>query len=68
MRRPRPREAQLRYTRFLRHSRRPDQAFRAHDAFMQGWPFSAQGFFERGLIFEARPALYGRDELSPRSG
>lgn len=55
---PRPREAQLLYARFLRHSRRFDEAFRAHDAFMQGGPFSAQGFFERGLIFEALDLPY----------
>jgi len=44
--------------RFLRHSRRVDEAFRAHDTFMQGGPFSAQGFFERGLIFEALDLPY----------
>jgi uncharacterized protein (TIGR02996 family) len=49
---PRPREAQLLYSRFLRHTRRFDDAFRAHESFMKGGPFSAQGFFERGLIFE----------------
>lgn len=49
---PRSREVQLLYSRFLRHSRRFDEAFRAHEFFMKGGPFSAQGFFERGLIFE----------------
>ena len=49
---PRAREAQLLYSRFLRHTKSFDDAFRAHEAFMKGGPFSAQGFFERGLIFE----------------
>ncbi|SNR66423.1 hypothetical protein [Paracoccus sediminis] len=49
---PRAREVQLLYSRFLRHTGRFDQAFRAHEAFMKGGPFSAQGFVERGLIFE----------------
>ena len=50
--RPRSREIQLLYARFLRHTKQFDQAFRAHEAFMKGGPFSAQGFVERGLIFE----------------
>ncbi len=50
--RPRSREIQLLYARFLRHTRQFDQAIRAHESFMKGGPFSAQGFFERGLIFE----------------
>ena len=49
---PRSREVQLLYSRFLRHTKRFDQAFRAHEAFMKGGPFSAQGFYERGLILE----------------
>lgn len=55
---PRSREVQLLYSRFLRHSRLFDTAFRAHDAFMKGGPFSAQGFFERGLIFEELGLTY----------
>ncbi len=54
----RSREAQLLYSRYLRHTRRFDEAFRAHDSFMQGGPFSAQGFFERGLIFETLDLPY----------
>lgn len=50
--RPRAREVQLQYSRFLRHTGRFDEAFRAHESFMKGGPFSAQGFVERGLIFE----------------
>lgn len=50
--RPRSREAQLLYSRFLRHAGRFGQAFQAHESFMKGGPFSAQGFLERGLIFE----------------
>lgn len=49
---PRAREVQLLYSRFLRHSGQFDKAFRAHESFMKGGPFSAQGFVERGLIFE----------------
>lgn len=50
--RARSREIQLLYSRYLRHVGRFDDAFRAHDMFMKGGPFSSQGFFERGLIFE----------------
>lgn len=48
----RSREVQLLYSRYLRHVKRYDDAFRAHEFFMKGGPFSSQGFFERGLIFE----------------
>lgn len=50
--RGRSREVQLLYSRYLRHVKRYDDAFRAHDFFMKGGPFSSQGYFERGLIFE----------------
>jgi len=48
----RSREIQLLYSRYLRHVKRYDDAFRAHEFFMKGGPFSSQGYFERGLIFE----------------
>lgn len=50
--RGRSREIQLLYSRYLRHVKRYNDAFIAHESFMRGGPFSSQGFFERGLIFE----------------
>ncbi|UTH46250.1 hypothetical protein [Loktanella salsilacus] len=55
---PRSREIQLLYSRYLRHIGRLDDAFRAHEKFMKGGPFSSQGFFERGLIFEQLGLLF----------
>lgn len=50
--RDRSREVQLWWSRFLRWSKRYDDAFRAHVRFMNGGAFDAHGHFERGLIFE----------------
>lgn len=71
--RPRSREMQLWYSRFLRETGAFDAAFAAHVMFMTGDPFEAHAHIERGLILENFGLLHGaRDcfrracELNPR--
>lgn len=71
--RPRSREVQLWYSRFLRAMGEYDAAFAAHEMFMTGDPFEAHAHIERGLILEGFGLWHGaRDcfrrayELAPR--
>lgn len=51
---PRPRSAQLWYSRYLRATKKYDLAYASHLMFMKGDSFSAHGHFERGLILEKK--------------
>jgi lipoprotein NlpI len=49
---PRSREVQLWFSRYLRYVNDYDAAFRSHEAYMRGDDFHAHAHIERGLIFE----------------
>ncbi|GLK63178.1 hypothetical protein F8A10_10010 [Paracoccus kondratievae] len=56
--RPRSRETQLWYARFLRQIGAFDEAYAAHEQFMSGDTFEAHAHIERGLILEHRKQIH----------
>lgn len=67
--RPRSREVQLWYSRFLRQTGAFDAAFAAHEMFMTGDTFEAHAHIERGLILERCGLRHGaRDSFRMACG
>lgn len=63
--RPRSRQAQLWYSRYLRYHGDYDRAFLAHEHFLNDGMFAAHAYIERGIIFENMKLLVAsRDSFS----